>query len=237
MCKKCWNWLKDFDQFGIPVSLTYKREFTFNTPCGGCATIFIILIFISQVSLAILDFFLNHNLSQSTSYEYWAHPGNTNTTWTLDTENDTLVGALRVLFPYKAEMQDIDIDQYFRIQFYQFEMTNGSEFKTIWVNAAKCKDMAMYDHLEDQLNTSEEDVDYVCPDVESITLLNYPLLYQNGNGTNFSMVVNNCTQAKQIEYENGLTPYNNNTECASFEEIEAMTSKLSLQSLLMTQAS
>ena len=230
MCKKFWNWLKDFDQFGIPVSLTYEREFTFNTPCGGCATIFIILILISQVSLAILDFFLNHNLSMSTSYEYWDHPGNTNKTWTLDTENDTLVGALRVAFPYRAEEQDkdIDIDKYFRIQFYQLEMTNGSEFKANWVNSAKCKEMAMYKHLEDELITSEEKVDYVCPDVENITLLNYPPLYQNGNGTSFSMVVNTCTQAKQIEYENELTPYNNRTECANDTAIEEMTSKFSL---------
>ena len=100
------------------MSLTYKNEFTFNTPCGGCATIFIFMILISQVSLAILDFFLNHNLSQSTSREYWDHPGNTNKTWTLDTENDTLVGALRVAFWAKEKEQDIDIDQYFRIQFY-----------------------------------------------------------------------------------------------------------------------
>ena len=105
-------------------------------------------------------------------------------------------------------------------------MTNGSEFKANWVNATKCS--AMYDHLEDELITSEEKVDYVCPNVENITLLNYPPLYQNGNGTSFSMVVNSCIEAKRIEEEYNLTPYNNTVECASTEEIEAMTSFFSL---------
>ena len=228
--------LKNVDQFGIPVSMTYKGEFTFNTRCGGCATIFIIMILISQLSLTILDFFLNHNLSQSTSLEYFDHPGNTNEKWSLNTADETLVGALKVAIPFRdaPEMQDIDIDQYFRIQFYQLEMTNGTEFKVDWVNAAKCKKMN-YD-LEGPLITSEEEENYVCPNVTSIDLLNYPPLYQLGNGTSFYMVVNNCTQAKQIEDTYGLTPYNDNVECAPAEDILAMTSKLSLQSKLMSQA-
>ena len=100
MC--CGDRLRRIDLFGLPVNLTYEGDFTFNTACGGLASLIVIMILLAQISLEVLDLVINHKMSYQTTYDYFDY-GETNTQeWILNTKQETLAGALKVSIPFRA---------------------------------------------------------------------------------------------------------------------------------------
>ena len=63
---------------------------------------------------------------------------------------------------------------------------------------------------------------WVCPDVDEITILNYPSLYQDGSGKSFYVTINDCNKAVEIDEKFGLQSYSD-VECATADEISDIT--------------
>ena len=103
----------------------------------------------------------------------------------------------------------VTIDQIARIQFYQFNQTveeDGEETKISkdvkWIPAVYCKDKYA-DHIAQ--NPDDEFAqrlvgqgEWICPDIESISVWRYPYFEQSLSGINFVMVVNECEVAKSL---------------------------------------
>ena len=53
--QKVMNTVRGLDLFAVPVSLTYKGQKKFGTPCGGCFSIFIIICFMAYAGLTLSD--------------------------------------------------------------------------------------------------------------------------------------------------------------------------------------
>jgi hypothetical protein len=60
------DFLKDFDRFGQPVSLTYKNNPSYNTPIGGVFTMISFCFFMAWLSMETIDVYMppgKHNVS------------------------------------------------------------------------------------------------------------------------------------------------------------------------------
>ena len=49
------NKVRDQDLFAVPVSLTYKGKTKFNTLCGGCFSLVLILAFFTYAVVTLYD--------------------------------------------------------------------------------------------------------------------------------------------------------------------------------------
>ena len=76
-------------------------------------------------------------------------------------------------------------------------MTDG-EYSTQWVNTQKCS-RRYVGILPDKDLIREYTDAWVCPDVDEITILNYPSLYQDGSGKSFYVTINDCNKAVEID--------------------------------------
>lgn len=50
--------LREFDRFGQPVGLTYKNNPSYNTPIGGVFTMVTFFIFMSWLSMEVIDVYM-----------------------------------------------------------------------------------------------------------------------------------------------------------------------------------
>jgi len=79
---------------------------------------------------------------------------------------------------------------------------------------------------------------WICPDVPSFEIQNDPLVFQQGNGRTFNLVVNNCKDAQRINHEQGISTYNDNFNCYDNEDdIVGYQESFSVYSKIMTQKS
>ena len=53
------NNVRDQDLFAVPVSLTYKGKTKFNTLCGGCFSLVIILAFFTYAVVTLINLLKN----------------------------------------------------------------------------------------------------------------------------------------------------------------------------------
>ena len=74
--------VRELDLFAVPVSLTYKGNERFGTLCGGCLSLFIILVFTTYAVVALWEQNFNpalHNplIKGNTNANYFAYEANT----------------------------------------------------------------------------------------------------------------------------------------------------------------
>ena len=79
---------------------------------------------------------------------------------------------------YDKLPEGYSVDQFFRVQFYQYEIDADLNKHIHYYNTTYCKDMYA-NRTFDQIQQAEfSGYDFVCPDTDAITILNSPLLYQ-----------------------------------------------------------
>ena len=95
---------------------------------------------------------------------------------------------------------------------------------TTWYDAIDCKE-----HFKDFLENPSHpeynelrrefpvDERWICPNVDSYSLLNNPYLFE---GNNFVLIVNECNTAAYADENYNLTTYTNETTCFSSEMID-----------------
>ena len=52
------KFIKGYDRYSKPVTLTYNQNGTFKTTCGGLATIITTLIFCAWIALEVIEVFV-----------------------------------------------------------------------------------------------------------------------------------------------------------------------------------
>ena len=109
--------------------------------------------------------------------------------------------------------EDLDVTQLYRIQFYSLIMVDG-DVRSAWYSATTCRGLYQNSENWDRLKGEFNSDNWICPDVKNITVHNNPELYRDGDGQSFFMVVNNCTDAVNIDQKYGLSTYAD-TVCAS----------------------
>ena len=117
----------------------------------------------------------------------------------MSTQNQTIAGSLNVEESFGVwSSQDFDtIDQYFRIQFYMNNQTWDETTKVAtstetYFNATKCSTFYAEEMETDASLNNEFSGNWICPDIDTITVYQNPYLYKYGDGINLIMVVNNC---------------------------------------------
>lgn len=70
------------------------------------------------------------------------------------------------------------------------------QYTHVWHSAKYCEDFYP-GQIINGVDVSNEfpSKTWICPDVDTITILNSPELYTLGNGTQFTLVVNDCASA------------------------------------------
>ena len=119
-----------------------------------------------------------------TETDYFKYAENTNS-WTMFTTDQTLAG----LISFENENEK-NVDDYLRIMFLSYEMTDGTVVEK-WYGSKPCNEIY-------QNETEVSDSKWICPDVDNIEVLNNPNIYKKRNGNSFSLVVVECTTAKEI---------------------------------------
>ena len=122
-------------------------------------------------------------------------------------------------------------------------MKDGVEVEDdgLWVPSIRCQDL--YNDtlmLTDELVAEEfSNPNWICPDLKNITILNYPSLYEQGDGQSFNMVINTCKDAKKIEEEFNLKSYvtDKTKDCFGTDETDyfVKASEMSFKGKMMTQ--
>ena len=89
-----------------------------------------------------------------------------------------------------------------------------------WFNTTTChqfyEELGMLDRMNHEF---EEGDNWLCPDVQNITLIKDVFVIQRDNSQSFGMVVNSCSTAKRIDQENGLVPPSD-VDCDTEKEAE-----------------
>ncbi len=197
MCLSCRKGekLRQFDIFGAPVGVTYGGESRFRTGLGGCVTILLLIFFGSNMVLSLVNVAIHHVYSSKTVETFTAYPFSTNQ-WTMSTQKQTMAGRVQLSSDSDSEVPS-NPEEYFRVQFYSVKMTDGVQDDGNWVPSIRCQDLyAKNLMLTDKLVAEEfANPDWICPDLDEITILNYPSLYEQGDGLGFNMVINTCKEA------------------------------------------
>ena len=99
--------------------------------------------------------------------------------------------------------------QYYRVQFYMAETAYDEQGKPSSVTIKWVKSISCYDLYAEQIASEEgddwqnffttefTDKNWICPDVTDLSIGLNP--YEKLNGTAFTMVVNECSVAKEID--------------------------------------
>ena len=239
MCFSCKNGekLRQFDIFGAPVGVTYGGESRFRTGLGGCVTILLLIFFGSNMVLSLINVAINQVYTSKTNETFTAYPYSTNE-WKMSTQNQTLAGHVQLS---ASSLQSADPEEFFRVQFYVIEMKDGVQDDGKWVPSKRCKDIyADTLMLTDDLVAEEfSNPNWICPDLEEITILNYPSLYEQGDGLSFNMVINTCKEAVKIETEFIIKSYVTDppSNCYGSDDSDFFTkaSEMSFKGKMMTQ--
>ena len=79
----------------------------------------------------MLDLFINDKMSYSTDVQYLDYSNQEFTPWSLNTTQETLAGAIKVGISFRDDpvLKNLNVDKYYRVQFYQFQMTEGGLFE------------------------------------------------------------------------------------------------------------
>ena len=99
-----------------------------------------------------------------------------------------------------------------------------------WHSAGRCADM--YPDLA-EYNGEFYSPNWICPEVDTISVENNPPLYQYRDGQSFVLVVNNCTDAEKLDTDEGLSTYTT-ASCATPEEVSDNVKYVSFRSKVMT---
>ena len=83
------NTVRNFDLFAVPVSLTYKGKKRFNTLCGGCFSLFLILCFFSYAGISLHQLIKNPELQGNAEIMYYSRTENTEF-YNITTKDSTL---------------------------------------------------------------------------------------------------------------------------------------------------
>ncbi len=117
-----------------------------------------------------------------------------------------------VLDSQKHLPEGYSIDDFYRVQFYTYEINDG--IQTVkFHNTSYCGDFYADKTIDAILTEEIAGAKYVCPDIEQIDLLNMPTIYQGQNGSAFYLVVNSCEVAEKIDKAHNLTSYNDTYNC------------------------
>ena len=89
--------VRDMDMFAVPVSLSYKGKSHFNTLCGGCFTLVLVLTFLSYSVISLHDLITNPVLKGNAQTSYFSSADNTDI-YNITTTNSTLAVAISNLY-------------------------------------------------------------------------------------------------------------------------------------------
>ena len=99
---------------------------------------------------------------------------------------------------YESLPEGYSVDDFFRVQFFKYDVDADGKKERTYMNTTYCKDM--YQGTNDEILQREfYDGEFVCPDTEEITILNSPLLYQKPGASSFDLVVHSCEHAMSID--------------------------------------
>ena len=83
------NAVRNLDLFAVPVSLTYKGKTQFNTLCGGCFSLVIILMFVTYAGLSMHTLITKPVLKSNSQVKIVSSATN-DVEFTLDTKDTTV---------------------------------------------------------------------------------------------------------------------------------------------------
>ena len=96
MCVSFKSLARKSDLFGSPIGVTYKKEYSYQTFVGGCASIFLIFIFGGNLILSILGVWISPTYSSknNSTYNNFAETAFMQTNLVLSTQNQTVAGGI-----------------------------------------------------------------------------------------------------------------------------------------------
>jgi len=151
----------------------------------------------------------------------------------LDTELTTIAASLS-LRPDGSGIEYPDADTVARIGFYAANRTSSTSIDFHFFPAARCKDIYAPE-IESGSDFYQEEFSaggWICPDIRNITVFNNPFIFDSG--TNFVMVVNDCTVAVESDLKHNLTSYAN-SECLATEDAKTYADDMRVSYKIMGQ--
>ena len=121
MCLSCKESTRSFDMFGVPIGVTYKKEYNFKTVFGGIITILLVILFGGQIIESLVSVLFTITYSKKVTTNFFNYEGN-NESWSLSTKNQTIAGFTNFL---DGNTESLNVDDYVRIMFYSVDMVNG----------------------------------------------------------------------------------------------------------------
>lgn len=151
----------------------------------------------------------------------------------LDTEYTTIAASL--FFTNDGSGTEYpDAETVARIGFYGAHRFNSTTIEFHFYPAARCKDIyapeieSGNDFYRDEFSADG----WICPDIRNIPVFNNPFIFDSG--TNFVMVVNDCTVAVESDMKNNLTSYTD-SECLSTEDAKTFVDDMRVYYKIMGQ--
>ena len=192
------------DGFPQPHTLIYKNEDEFATGCGGCTSLFIMLLIILYSSQQFLFLFYSPQYQETVTHTY-SDFSKSDDRVTMDMDKTSLAVSLTAL--PTASTGTFTADQVNRIQFYQLSTQEDGTSEHLWIPAVRCNEVYAEEIAAgDTFFLTEFSSDeWICPDIASIELWRNPFLYTTGK--NLVMVVNECNVAVDVDTANGVTSY------------------------------
>ena len=193
------NKVRGRDLFAVPVSLTYKGKRRFNTLCGGCCSIFLLLSFTIYAVLDLFSLIVHPDLMGNVEKRYLSTVDN-DYMYNITTQNSTL--AVRIV---EEVISMEEINKLMRVVFWR--SNNG---KLDFIPAVNCSDFfadkddrAFFDDVFHPTTTQ-----YVCPDTSEISVLNWDIV--------IIADIYPCIHAKS----EGYSPAYGDQSCASYKETQ-----------------
>ena len=222
--------LKEFDRFGQPVSLTYKNNGNYNTPIGGVFTMFAFLIFMSWLAMEVIDVYMppgKHNVGTSVGVTQ-----KLNSAWPQDqlTQKDFFV-AYKLMPGEGTPIPEGEADRYFSALWLQ--RVNGTVVRA-WTGAP-CQDL--YDEFDVSMMFYEQIKGHWCPNMSDpsppyeegeqpvVKIQNPSDANKGGESSDFVFVLDTCDNLKNIT----------DADCESETKSEAALNTMTVSTKIQTQ--
>ena len=177
----------------------------------------------------VIYLFIRPDYSATTTVTYTDFTSNTDKV-EMDTQFSTVAVSMRM---YKAADPELTPEQLVRVQFQQAYLEDGGKVKYRYFPVIKCNQLYAREIEESEFFKTEFSNDsWLCPNVSEIEIFNNPFLFEDGS--NFVVVINDCTIATEIDKAQGIESYSD-AQCKSFEDAQPYIPNVRVNWKIMSQ--